>query len=266
MENTAIAWATHTHNQWIGCSKKSEECTRCYAEVLMDQRFGRAKWGPKGTRTLTKEANRRKPLAWNRSAEKSGIRPRVFCSSLSDVFEDRPELIPWREDLFELIRQTPMLDWLLLTKRPENVVAMLPEDWGDGWPNVWIGTSAGNQRRWDERISLLREIPAVIRFVSIEPMIGPINIRPELQKGGVDWTVVGGESGRGARRMDLAWARDVRDGCKEFEIPFFFKQKGEALAAEMGCAHHKGEEPSEWPEDIRIQEFPGQPNTVITRL
>ena len=261
MENTRIAWAHNTHNQWIGCTKVSEECSHCYAEALMDHRFGRVQWGPKGDRSLTSEINRRKPLVWNRKAALAGIRERVFCSSLADVFEGREELAPWREDLFYIISETPSLDWLLLTKRPENIGVMLPETWGLGWENVWLGTSAGLQKRWDERIPLLREVPAAIRFVSVEPMLGPIDVRPELMKGGIDWVICGGESGREARAMELEWVRDVRDACKEFGVAFFMKQKGEVLARAMGCDHPKGEEPSEWPEDIRIQQFP-EPQVV----
>lgn len=225
----------------------------------MDHRYKRVEWGPNGVRVRTSEANRKKPFAWNRRAAKTGIRERVFCMSLADVFEDRDELIPWREELFNTIRATTNLDWLLLTKRPELVNDMLPDDWNGGWGHVWIGTSAGTQERWDERISLLREIPAAIRFVSIEPMIGPIDVGPELYKGGVDWIIVGGESGREARPMKMEWAREVRNATKEAGLPFFFKQKGQALAAEMGCKHRKGEDPTEWPDDIRLQEFPDTP-------
>ncbi len=255
-EETGIAWCDHTHNEWIGCTKKSEECKFCYAEVLMDHRFGRVKWGPKGARSLTSKANRRKPYAWNKQAAKEGQRRRVFCSSLSDVFEERPELVPWRKGLFDKIRETTFLDWQLLTKRPEFIPEMLPEDWGDSWSNVWLGTSAGTQARWDERVPLLHAVPAPVRFISIEPMIGPIDVRPMLEKYGMSWIIVGGESGDKARPMALEWAEDIRDACRDYNVKFFFKQKGTMLAKEMGCDHKKGENPEEWPEDLRIREFP----------
>lgn len=255
-DETNIAWCDKTHNEWLGCTKKSEECLFCYAEELMDTRFGRVQWGPKGTRSLTSRTNRRKPLGWNREAAELGIRYRVFCSSLSDVFEDREELVPWRTNLFNTIRATPNLDWLLLTKRPECIPAMLPADWGAGWDHVWLGTSAGTQRRWDERVPLLRSVPAAVHFVSMEPMIGPIHTAPMLDQFGMDWIIVGGESGRYARPMSLDWVRAVRAECDARAIPFFFKQKGTHLAKQLGCEHPKGENISEWPEDLQVQVWP----------
>jgi protein gp37 len=193
------------------------------------------------------------------------IRPRVFCASMADVFEDRPELAPWRLDLFDLIHRTPNLDWLLLTKRPENVMPMISraaqDSLGDckagqqpdiywqlsGWysstlpsfRNVWIGTSVENQDTADKRIPELLKIPAAVRFLSVEPLLGPINLlgndeglvwpwcEARAEGHGVDWVIVGGESGSDARPMHPMWVRSIRDQCTGAGVPFFFKQWGE---------------------------------------
>jgi protein gp37 len=240
---TKIEWCDFTHNEWIGCSKVSPGCENCYAEELMDTRYGRTKWGPNGTRDRTAEANRKKPLTWDRAAKKAGVRYRVFCSSLSDVFEDRDELIPWRQRLFHTIDQTPNLDWLVLTKRPENVLRFGFEQqlwWPDtSFPrNVWIGTSVEDQKRADERIPELLKIPATIRFLSMEPLLGPVDLHMDYLPWGPDgasaaalsrinWVIVGGESGRKARPMHPAWVWSIRNQCQASGVPFFFKQWGE---------------------------------------
>ncbi|MBK8188843.1 MAG: phage Gp37/Gp68 family protein [Vampirovibrionales bacterium] len=178
-----------TFNPWVGCQKVSSGCKHCYAETLMDTRYGKVKWGPAGTRVRTSDANWRKPLTWNRQAEKEGRRLRVFCASLADVFEGREEVAPWRADLFELIAKTRMLDWLLLTKRPENIEPMLraittPGGTLDAWrlletgyySNVWLGTSVENQEAADERIPKLLAAPAKVRFLSCEPLLSPVDL------------------------------------------------------------------------------------------
>jgi protein gp37 len=271
-ENTKIEWATHTFNPWIGCAKVSPGCQHCYAEALMDTRYGTVKWGIHGTRKRTSPANWRKPVAWNRRCGALGIRERVFCCSLADVFEDRPDLSPIRLDLFRLILATPHLDWLLLTKRPEKVMALIfqaigqledgdavathpmsPEDsmlmamlsaWYQGIPptNVWVGTSVENQKEANKRIPELLAIPAEVRFLSMEPLLGPVDlveaqaILPHVPAGGpkpllipgatIGWVIVGGESGQGARPMHPEWVTALRDQCEHFNIPFFFKQWG----------------------------------------
>lgn len=255
-ESTGISWTDSTWNPWIGCTKVSAECKFCYAEALMDKRHGRVEWGAKGTRSRTSASNWRKPYAWDRKAKAAGVRHKVFCASLADVFEDRKELEPWRDEMWAVIRKTPNLEWQLLTKRPENIAAMLPDDWGLGWSNVWLGTSAGVQATWDERLPVLRSVPAAVHFISMEPMLEAVDVRPLLDVHGCDWIIVGGESGVGARPMKLEWVRDVRTACEERSVPFFFKQKGERLAKQMGCSHRKGEDPTEWPDDIRVQALP----------
>lgn len=230
-ENSKIEWCDATFNPWVGCQKVSPGCTHCYAETLMTRKPAWANtWGPRGIRRKTSEANWKKPLAWNRKAEQEGRRYKVFCGSLCDVFEDKWEVDPWRADLFEfVIEETPNLDWLLLTKRPENVSDMVPAHWRTvgKWPaNVWIGTSVENQKYADERIPYLLRIPVRIRFLSIEPLLGPVDLTYALGGSAVAWVIVGGESGPNARRMHPDWARTIRDQCLEAGVPFLFKQWG----------------------------------------
>lgn len=215
-ENSKIEWTTHTFNPWIGCQKVSPGCDRCYAEAMMDHRYGRVQWGPHGERIRTSVANWRKPYKWAREA--NGSRPRVFCASLADVFDNKAPKGA-RADLWALIRATPELDWLLLTKRPENVAKMLPDDWADGWPNVWLGTTCEDQERYNHRWPILNAVPAAKRFISYEPAIGPLE-----PWGKPDWIICGGESGAGARLMPAEWARDVMAYCAVADIAFFMKQ------------------------------------------
>ena len=187
-ENSNISWCAHTFNGWVGCQKVSPGCDHCFAEALMDTRFGKVQWGPDGERKLTSDANWRKPLTWNRKAAAAGERPRVFCASLADVFDNQaPEGA--RERLWQLIRDTPNLDWLLLTKRPQNIARMLPYGWGDGWPNVWLGTSTENQEEYDRRWPILAKIPVVVRFVSVEPLLDRIDYFDGHEV--PDWVIVG---------------------------------------------------------------------------
>jgi protein gp37 len=235
-ESTAIAWTDHTFNPWQGCTKVSPGCDHCYAEAL-GKRTGRVEWGDAAARVPTSDAYWRNPLKWNRDAE-AGVpgargpigRHLVFCASMADVFEDRPELDEQRARLFDLIGQTPALDWQLLTKRPENVMDMVP--WGDGmatWPpNVWLGTTVEDEDRALERTRILDDIPAHVRFLSCEPLLGSLGSRMDVAThlAGIDWVIVGGESGPRHRPLNLDHARTIRDACVFLDIPFFFKQVG----------------------------------------
>jgi protein gp37 len=255
-EKSAIEWTDHTFNPWWGCTKVSQGCKHCYAETLSN-RFGKAEWGPSGVRIKTSAANWKQPLKWNRQAKENGTRYRVFCASMADVFEDKldqPELNDWRRELFQLIINTPHLDWQLLTKRPENVNRMIEratgfgdsEMWFHAARNVWIGTSVENQETADERIPHLLHIPAAVRFLSVEPLLGavdlglagtvPSDISPQYRLVGsmIHWVIVGGESGRGARPMHPDWVRSIRDQCNEAGVPFFFKQWGGANKKKTG--------------------------------
>jgi protein gp37 len=266
-ENSKIEWTDHTFNPWEGCQNVSPGCDHCYAETR-NARFGGGQavnWGPGAPRRRTSPANWRKPLAWNAAHDEffaqHGRRQRVFCASLADVF-DNAAPSSWRADLCDLIAATPNLDWLLLTKRIGNVRSMVPCDWKTlgGWPaNVWLGATIVNQAEADRDIPKLLVIPARVRFLSMEPLLGPVDLRnvevPKehdqlrqpwdyqgykfnaLQEHDddrfhqapaiIDWIIVGGESGPSARPMHPDWARSLRDQCAAAGVPFLFKQWGE---------------------------------------
>lgn len=171
--DSKIQWTDHTFNPVWGCAKVSEGCRHCYAETL-SIRFGKGIWGPKASRRTFGDKHWNEPRRWNRAAEKEEVRRRVFCGSMCDVFEDHPTVNVARVRLFELIQETPWLDWLLLTKRPENVLPFLDAPLSS---NVWMGTSVEDQAAADRRIPVLLKIPAAIRFVSAEPLIAPISFK-----------------------------------------------------------------------------------------
>lgn len=221
-ENSKIEWTHHTFNPWWGCTRVSPGCEHCYAEAFA-KRVG-YKWGPKAERRLFGDKHWNDPLRWNRDAEKGGVRRRVFCASMADVFEDRLELCDPRKRLWQLIEQTPFLDWLILSKRPENMARLAPEEWCDGWPdNVWAMTTVEDQARADSRVPLLHAVPARVRGLSVEPLLGPVR----LSLSGISWVIVGGESGHGARKMDPEWVRAIRGQCLGEGVAFHFKQWGE---------------------------------------
>jgi protein gp37 len=257
-ENSKIEWTDATHNFWIGCTEVSHACDYCYART-MSERYGWAKWG-NHPRHLTSDANWRKPLMWNHKAEGLGVRYKVFANSLSDFFDNQvPE--EWRERAWGIIEKCHYLDFLLLTKRPQNIAKMLPHT--QPWPfdNVWLGTTVENQEEADRRIPHLLAVPAAKRFLSCEPLLGPLMLwgwdedegalrgPGVVQHGGmtvgtadnpsegyddsypgIDWVIAGGESGHHARPMHPDWARSLRDQCAAAGVPFFFKQIGEWVA------------------------------------
>lgn len=274
MKNTKIEWAHHTFNPWIGCTKVSPGCANCYAEA-QDHRWGHDSWGPGKPRRRTSAANWRQPLRWNEEQQTRYLernagapipdRPRVFCASLADWLDEEVP-VDWLADLLDLIRRTPCLDWLLLTKRPQNwrdrIVGAcsrmlrdvgepadkynddsysLAKNWALGRPpaNVWIGTTVENQAMADARIPALLQVPAKVRFLSCEPLLGRVEFsnvtnradcvaqlgKPALN--GIHWVICGGESGPKARPMHPHWARSLRDQCAAVRVPFFFKQWGE---------------------------------------
>ena len=230
-EQTAIAWTDHTFNPWIGCQRVSPGCQHCYAETL-NKRWGNDNWGKAAERRVTSDANWRQPERWHRLAEFDGVRRRVFCASMADVFENRGDLDAPRARLFELIDRTPFLDWQLLTKRPEHVNQLCPVDWLSSWPrHVWIGTTVEDQERALERIPRLIDIDAPIRFLSCEPLLGPVDLTPWLvdncgRTDLIQWVIAGGESGAGHRPLNTAWARGLLGQCAQGGVPFFFKQVG----------------------------------------
>lgn len=265
-EQTAIAWTDRTFNGWVGCERVSPGCQHCYAEQ-MDKRVGGyggrrdvegrpvLNWGKHAPRYRTSESNWREPLRWDAAAAKAGRPALVFCSSLADVFEDRPELTAWREDLWELIESTPHLNWQLLTKRPENVVPLARRaGWRDEFPaNVWIGTTVEDQQRADDRIPALLGIPARVRFLSCEPLLGPVDLTPWISRwhtGYIGWVIVGGESGPGFRPLVVDDARRIVRDCRDAGVPVFFKQHG-GLRPTAGGHLLDGETIREFPQEAR---------------
>lgn len=221
--NSRIEWTTHTFNPWWGCVKVSEACKHCYAETWA-KRVGQGVWGPKSDRRFFGERHWQEPLKWNKEEISAGTRARVFCASMADVFEDRSDLEEPREQLWQLIEATPQLDWLLLTKRPEEIESAVP--WSDKWPeNVWIGTTVENQKRANERLPYLARIPAAVRFVSAEPLLGELDLSEWLQH--LDWVITGGETGPKARPTNPSWFRSLLTQCKSANIAFHFKQWGD---------------------------------------
>lgn len=175
-ENSKIEWTDHTFNPWWGCAKVSPGCDHCYAERDAG-RFapGRVLWGVGAERRTFGDAHWKKPLGWNEQARREGRRIRVFCASMADVFDkDAPDGA--RDRLWSLIKETPHLDWQILTKRIGNASRMLPADWGNGYPNVWLGISVVNQEEVDRDIPKLLNTPARVRWLSIEPLLGPITL------------------------------------------------------------------------------------------
>lgn len=250
-QNSGIEWTDHTFNPWIGCTKVSPGCEHCYAETYA-KRYGKDVWRTGKPRQLTSDHNWNEQLRWNASARKAGTRSRVFCASLADMFDN--EIAPkWRARLWSLIGATPHLDWLLLTKRVGNIAKMLPQDWGQGYANVWLGISVVNQEEADRDIPKLLDISARVRFLSVEPMIGPIDLVPlrvrhegqhasiypltgvfqipsshyNVMHPRIHWVIVGGESGPGARPINPHWVRMLQNQCATERVPFFFKQWGE---------------------------------------
>jgi protein gp37 len=248
-DSSNISWTDHTFNPWMGCQHVTHECDHCYADTLTSGRMGLEVFGGKSKRKRTSDGLWRRPAKWNRESAEDvrtggglGRPHRVFCASLADVFEDAPGPNEWRDDVWSIIRATPWLDYQLLTKRPELVAGMLPDDWGEGWPNVWLGTSIG-YRDTVERAGILAAVPAIVHFISYEPAIGPVFYPhegenpgaawpdgfdgPELDLTGIEWLIAGGESGPGHRPMDLAWADMAHWRCsirKPEPVAFFFKQ------------------------------------------
>lgn len=262
-EVTKISWAHSTFNPWIGCTKIGPGCDNCYAEVR-DRRHllgGVSHWGPGVPRHLTSKAYWREPLKWNEKAARGGQPWRVFCASHADVFDNEvdPE---WRAALFRLIKATPHLTWLLLTKRIGNVADMLPTDWGEGgregYANVWLGITVVTQDEAKRDISKLVKIPARVHWLSIEPQLERMSMAVIGDRASIDWIVCGGESGPHSRPFDIDWARQLRKQCRSYNIKFFMKQLGTRAVNRGELYEHtgKGDDPSEWPVDLQVQEFP----------
>lgn len=262
-ETTGIAWCDSTFNPFIGCTKVSPACTNCYAEKL-GARLG-VEWGPGKPRRRTSVSNWNLPRRWDRQHDRFqalfGRRRRVFCASLADVFDN--EVDPsWRSDLFKLIKETPNLDWLLLTKRAGNIQKMLPDDWDDQdgmgsgcYPNVWLGSTVVTQEEADRDIPKLLAVVAQVHFISVEPMLEAMNVarwlwqRESPEDPYLDWVIVGGESGKAPRPMPLDLPRDLRAQCRHHGTAFFMKQGSQADWSNF-------KDFASFPKDLQIREFP----------
>ena len=246
---TGIEWCDSTLNPWIGCTKISPACDHCYAADL-DKRFGGDHWG-NVPRHRTSAKNWNDPRRWQKSAAQfmaeHGRKRRVFCASMADVFDNQVPL-DWRDDLWALIRDCPDMDWLLLTKRPQNIGKMLPTFWDEVKGSVWLGTTVEDQQRANQNIPHLLKHDSAVRFLSCEPLLAPIDILqwlhdsdcaeviadggPCICKGQevseicIDWVIAGGESGAESRPSHPDWFRDLRDQCASSGTPFLFKQWG----------------------------------------
>ncbi|MEZ5386187.1 MAG: phage Gp37/Gp68 family protein [Prosthecobacter sp.] len=232
-KNSSIEWTHHTFNPWWGCVKVSAACDNCYAETWA-KRVGADVWGSQAKRRFFGDKHWSEPHVWNTNAALKKVRYRVFCASMADVFENRPELNEWRTRLWKLIEDTPNLDWLLLTKRPQNVAKMV--SWGEDWPsNIWLGTTVENQNMAEKRIPHLLRMPAKVRFLSCEPLLGPIDLGhwKKTSERRIDWVIAGGESGPHSRPMHPLWAKKLRDHCAKNGIAFHFKQWGHWIPAAM---------------------------------
>jgi len=250
---TKIEWTDHTFNPWWGCVKVSPGCDHCYAEGDA-KRYGHQVWGKDAPRRFLSDHHWAQPLRWNRDAANAGERRGVFCASMADVFEERDDLDPLRERLWDVIRQTPCLDWQLLTKRPDVMRRELPADLAS-LQNVWLGTTVESaDYLW--RIEKLLSIDcAGPRWISYEPALGPVNFRPYFTtgiRGHIEWIIIGGESGAGARPFDPAWAaQTIADGAA-LGVAVFLKQFGSRLK----LRDYKGGDMSEWPEHLRVRQYP----------
>lgn len=288
-DTTRIEWCDSTFNPWIGCTEISVgergACEHCYARTATPVRAMGIQWGSGKPRHRTSESTWKQPLTWERQHEQffsqHGRRRRVFCASLADVFDN--EVDPqWRHDLFDLIKDTPHLDWLLLTKRIGNAVRMIHESTEQyitpssvyPWPNVWLGATIANQAEADRDIPKLLATPARVRFLSCEPLLGPINLGAFLweccgnveycdygcygsraeccgtpnARDLIDWVIAGGESGGKARPSHPDWFRSLRDQCAAAGVAFFMKQ--------MGGTRDKRDALESIPEDLRFREWP----------
>lgn len=262
-EETGIAWAHSTYNPWIGCTKIAPECDECYAAAADIRFHAGSHWGAGAPRYRTTNRYLLQPNLWNQKAKAKGEPWRVFCASQADVFDN--EVDPtWRAQLWHLIKTTPYLTWLLLTKRIGNASDMLPMDWEEGYPNVWLGITTGTQKAFDRDWPKLAQVPARVRWLSIEPQLESVRVRPAMSAWGAlelpDWIVTGGENAPSsrARPYHLEWAEDLLYQSRKHGMYFFMKQLGvnAYLRSEPYPHTGKGDEIAEWPDHLRVREFP----------
>lgn len=276
-KDSGIQWCHHTFNSHWGCEKVSAACRSCYAETF-SKRVGLKLWGGDDTaRRFFGDKHWNEPLKWNRAAQKAGERHRVFCASMADVFEDRRDLDETRARLFKLIEETPDLDWMLLSKRwgIADIEAMLPPSWREAWPfNAWAGATIEDGEQARIRLPALRKARAAIRFLSMEPLLGRVQLADEVHAStcpvlfefasagpcncdpGIDLIIIGGESGHNARPMDLDAAESLIWQARTMGAAPFVKQMGEAWAKAHRAKDHHGGDPEEWEPRFRVREMP----------
>lgn len=285
-ESSSIQWTQRTWNPWQGCAKVSAGCTNCY--MFRDKaRYGQ---DPE-TVVRSKPPTFNAPHKWEREAAAAGRTDLVFTCSWSDWFIKEAD--PWRDEAWAIIRRTPHLTYQILTKRHGRIEKCLPSDWGDGYPNVWLGVSVEDQKTAAQRVPVLLSVPARVHFLSMEPLLGPVDLSAlELEpvcdeedscgepvtlnvfgrdahcgctvEGGeplamesLAWVIVGGESGgHEARATDPAWVRDLVTQCRDNEVPVFVKQLGSVWARANKARDSHGGDLDEWPPDLRVREFP----------
>lgn len=245
-QESKIEWCSATWNPWHGCIKVSEGCKYCY--MYRDkERYGLDPTIVKRSKSTFKD-----PLKWNE--------PRlVFTCSWSDFFIEEAD--EWRAEAWEIIKQTPHLTYQILTKRPERILQCLPEDWKEGYKNVWLGISAENQDTFDKRMLIFQGVRARKKFVSFEPLLGPIKVGALMHANYIDWAIIGGESGNDTGRYKYRpcephWISHLIRTCQMFEIPVFVKQMGTHIAKHLGLKSRHGNNMSEWPASWQIREFP----------
>jgi protein gp37 len=248
---TKIQWCHKTFNPWTGCTIVSTACKNCYAARQSARR--KIVWNT-GNLAFAAESTWKKPLTWDRKAKREGVRYRIFCASFADVFDaNAPQ--EWRARLWNLIASTPSLDWLVLTKRPQNFKSMLPSSLPF---NLWLGVTSESQKWADRRVPLLIQTEAKVKFISAEPLIEAIDFSSYI--GDLSWIIVGGETGKlsDLRQFDWHWARSIREQCQEAGISFFMKQLGQKHNV-LGSQSRAGDALCEMPEPIAIREFPCSP-------
>lgn len=262
MAKTTIQWTTTPlpdgtlHHGWTfnshwGCVEQSAECDNCYARQLSRQ-WGFDIWGKDKPRRLFGDKHFQQLYSYNAEAKKVGANLKVFCNSMSDLFENHPDVKEAREKLFSIIDDTQNLNYLLLTKLPGWINRMKPDRFQ---PNVWYGTTVGiEDSKW--RIKRLKKVIAAVRFLSIEPLLGPL---PNLDLQGIDWVIIGGESGHKCREMKIEWVEDIINQCEKANVPVFVKQLGTKLSKELKLKHYMGGDMDEWPDSLshfKIRQFP----------
>lgn len=252
MAESKIQWTENTWNPWHGCVKVSPGCKFCY--MYRDKE----RYGQDPTTVLRSKSKFNEPLKW----EEGKL---IFTCSWSDWFIEEAD--EWRDEAWKIIRDTPQHTYQILTKRPERIADHLPEDWGEGYPNVWIGVSVENQKALEDRFHHLIKVNAAVRFLSIEPLIGPVALSDfvvvpdDVLTNPIHWAIIGGESGNDSglyryRPCEQEWIASLVSDLRSAQIPTFVKQLGTHLAKEVGCKDRHGGDMEEWPDWMQVREMP----------